>query len=251
MPTKPRKIGTLVVVVLKARNLVNKRYFGKQDPYCAISFNGDIRRTKAIKRGGQHPEWDEELRFTMFADEGVELSRTVHGSDIPPPLPPKGLGTDMRVQRTKAMRLSCYSAEPRDPKLIGKTLVDLTEVLTEWFPLLKKDKYSGEVYLEPTFFSNMTDKTAELYGQYGTYDLVNSPAENTYYPMDRRGESSHATLANNNKDNPLLSLSSIKQYKQGARTSSGRLDSGFSELGVVEPKSTESLLPMQTPKPSA
>jgi hypothetical protein len=57
-------------------HLPNKRHIGKQDPYCAVSLNGEKRRTKAIKRGGQHPEWDEEIRFTIFEDNDDILART-------------------------------------------------------------------------------------------------------------------------------------------------------------------------------
>ena len=32
------------------RNLVNKSRFGKQDPFCTISYSEDKQKTKAIKR---------------------------------------------------------------------------------------------------------------------------------------------------------------------------------------------------------
>lgn len=76
------------------------------------------------------------------------------------------------------MALACYADDPREPELIGEAQVDLTEVLTkgetdgassytflvdccadrhiEWFTLLHKDKYCGEVYLELTFWSNVS-----------------------------------------------------------------------------------------------
>ena len=74
------------------------------------------------------------------------------------------------------MRLQCYADDARDPDFIGETLVDLTEALTkgetdgmstdvvlvnlvdpvpEWFTLMNKDKYAGEVYVELTFWSNV------------------------------------------------------------------------------------------------
>jgi hypothetical protein len=74
------------------------------------------------------------------------------------------------------MILACFAAD-KEPELIGEATVDLTEALTkgetdgthmllsigvstlrcysEWFTLLNKDKYSGEVYLELTFWSNV------------------------------------------------------------------------------------------------
>jgi hypothetical protein len=75
------------------------------------------------------------------------------------------------------MKIQCFADDPREPDLIGETMVDLTEVLTkgetdgkcltdnflslltclrtEWFTLMNKDKYCGEVYLELTFWSNV------------------------------------------------------------------------------------------------
>ncbi|KDQ07492.1 hypothetical protein BOTBODRAFT_192411 [Botryobasidium botryosum FD-172 SS1] len=156
MATTPREIGTLIVVVDKAKNLPNKRHIGKQDPYCSLKFNAEIKRTKAVKRGGQHPVWDEELRFALFEDLEEELKK---GTDAPPPVPPKAGSNVKSVKGGKSMTLKCYADDPREPDLIGEVMVDLTEVLTtgetdEWYILLNKDKkYCGEVYLELTFWS--------------------------------------------------------------------------------------------------
>ncbi|KAF4619524.1 hypothetical protein D9613_005481 [Agrocybe pediades] len=159
MSSTPREIGTLIVVVLRANHLPNKRHIGKQDPYCLVTVNGEKRRTKAIKRGGQHPEWDEEIRFTLFEDVDDVLARTAHGNGTPPPPPPKDDKKTKRIKGGKTMKVACYADDPREPDLIGETEVDLTEVLTkgetdEWFTLTYKDKFAGKVYLELTFWSN-------------------------------------------------------------------------------------------------
>lgn len=82
------------------------------------------------------------------------------------------------------MRLQCYADDARDPDFIGETLVDLTEALTkgetdgrsihvnlvnllvdsapEWFTLMNKDKYAGEVYVELTFWSNVRRERSGL-----------------------------------------------------------------------------------------
>lgn len=110
-------------------HLPNKRHIGKQDPYCLVSVNGEKKRTKAVKRGGQHPEWDEELRFTLLEDEDDLLARTSNGT--PPPLPPKDGKGLKKVQGGNIMKVACYADDPREPDLIGDTDVDLTEVLTK------------------------------------------------------------------------------------------------------------------------
>ncbi|KAF9452035.1 hypothetical protein P691DRAFT_276912 [Macrolepiota fuliginosa MF-IS2] len=129
MSSAPREIGTLIVVVLKANHLPNKRHIGKQDPYCLVVVNGEKKRTKAIKRGGQHPEWDEELRFTLLEDDDDLLTRTVSGT--PPPLPPKDNQGWKRIRGGNTMKIACYADDPREPDLIGDAEVDLTEVLTK------------------------------------------------------------------------------------------------------------------------
>ena len=112
------------------RNLPNKRHIGKQDPYCLVTLDGEKRRTKAIKRGGQHPEWDEEIRFTVFEDDSVEYTGTPGPNGTPPPPPKKDNGPP-KIKGGRFMGVACYAEDLREPDLIGETRVDLTEVLTK------------------------------------------------------------------------------------------------------------------------
>ncbi|KAJ3988096.1 hypothetical protein F5890DRAFT_1550753 [Lentinula detonsa] len=158
MATAPREIGTLVVVVLKANHLPNKRHIGKQDPYCAVTFGGQTRRTKAIKKGGQHPEWDEEIRFQLHEDDQEPSEVELVTGGTPPPLPPKN-DKSLRIKGGMFMKLAAYADDAREPDLIGEGLVDLTEVITkgesdEWYTLTYKDRFAGKVYLEMTLYSN-------------------------------------------------------------------------------------------------
>ncbi|KAH0839662.1 hypothetical protein J3R83DRAFT_582 [Lanmaoa asiatica] len=197
MSFTPHEIGTLIVVVLKAKNLPNKRHIGKQAPYCLVTLNEEKRRTKVIKRGGQHPEWDEEFRFTIFEDVEAGLVRSAPGSNTPPPLPPKKRGPK-RIKGGNFMRLQCYADDARDPDFIGETLVDLTEALTkgetdEWFTLMNKDKYAGEVYVELTFWSNVRRETSGLATM-----LIHHHQE----PPPEKKSSRKPTLSNKNYGGP-------------------------------------------------
>lgn len=101
-----------------------------------MKLNNETRRTKAVKRGGQHPEWDEEVRFTIVEDVEDELARTAGGDttdNSPPPPPPKKdkEKEKKKIKGPKQMQLMCYADDPREPSLIGETMVDLTEVLTK------------------------------------------------------------------------------------------------------------------------
>lgn len=51
------KIGTLVLVVDRAKNLPNRKTIGKQDPYCAARLGKEAKKTKTDVRGGQTPRW--------------------------------------------------------------------------------------------------------------------------------------------------------------------------------------------------
>lgn len=96
-----------------------------------MAFNNERQRTRAIKRGGQHPEWDEEVRFTLVEDNDETPARPVNGSDTPPPPPPKDSRKNKSIKGGKLMELMCYADDPKEPELIGETTVDLSEVLTK------------------------------------------------------------------------------------------------------------------------
>ena len=51
------EIGTLVIIVDRAKNLPNKKSMGKQDAYCACRIGKEAKKTDTDKRGGQTPRW--------------------------------------------------------------------------------------------------------------------------------------------------------------------------------------------------
>ena len=96
-----------------------------------MSFHNEKRRTRAIKRGGQHPEWDEEVRFSLLEDSEDERDKAANGDGTPPPLPPKNAKEPRKIKGGTSMKIQCFADDPREPDLIGETTVDLTEVLTK------------------------------------------------------------------------------------------------------------------------
>ena len=84
----------------------------RQDPYCSLQLGKDVLRTKAVKKGGQHPDWDEELRFPLYEDTEDVLVRTAsYGDDLdaPPPVPSKATSVKPKIQQGSqdAARLLC------------------------------------------------------------------------------------------------------------------------------------------------
>jgi hypothetical protein len=51
------EIGTLVMVVDRAKNLPNRKTIGKQNPYCAARLGKEAKKTNTDLRGGQTPKW--------------------------------------------------------------------------------------------------------------------------------------------------------------------------------------------------
>ncbi|RUS23540.1 C2 domain-containing protein, partial [Jimgerdemannia flammicorona] len=124
---KPRILGELVIVALKARNLPNRELIGKQDPFCVFRIGDAKGKTKTDYRGGQHPVWDFQVNLPVA--EGK---------------------TRMVVQ--------VFDEDLRKEDLIGEAEIDLAEVLKigemdDWFKLTYKGKPAGEIYLELTFYA--------------------------------------------------------------------------------------------------
>lgn len=128
MESQPR--GTLIVVVLKARHLPNRRKLEKQDPYVILRLNHLLDRTPTDLRGGQTPDWNHEIRFSI----------------------------ESQIEPT--MRVSILDETKKNPILVSEADVDVSpsfsrstqEGYDKWHPLFYCGKPAGEVYLEMTFY---------------------------------------------------------------------------------------------------
>lgn len=91
--------------------------------------NQSSKRTSTDKRGGQNPQWDEELRFEV--------------KDSP---------------YYKKLSLSVFHDDSKDMSLIGDCEINVSSAMHKgemdrWFELSYKNKYAGEIYCEMTFYS--------------------------------------------------------------------------------------------------
>ncbi|KAH6840621.1 hypothetical protein B0I37DRAFT_437951 [Chaetomium sp. MPI-CAGE-AT-0009] len=125
------EIGTLVLVVDRAKNLPNRKTIGKQDPYCAARLGKEAKKTTTDIRGGQTPKWDQELRFTVHdSPDYYQLKVSVFNDD-------------------------------KKTELIGEAWVDLRDIIVggggqsdQWHQLACRGKYAGEVRIEITYYDN-------------------------------------------------------------------------------------------------
>ncbi|BGP17786.1 hypothetical protein JCM10213_001712 [Rhodosporidiobolus nylandii] len=166
-----RILGTLVVIVLRAKNLPNRVRIGKQNPYATISYGLHKKRTETIPRGGQQPEWDAEFRFEILREGlGGEEQSKAEGAvvnaagGVGPALPAKE-GQALAPQTTvygsgnRVLRIACWADDAREPKLIGEGELNIEETIRkgkfdDWVKLDRKHRYAGEIYLELTWYSN-------------------------------------------------------------------------------------------------
>ncbi|KAI9692555.1 MAG: hypothetical protein M1822_006786 [Bathelium mastoideum] len=139
MTVDGEEIGTLVVVVDRAKNLPNRKTMGKQDPYCAARLGKEAKKTETDKRGGQTPRWDQELRFTVH--ESPDYYN---------------------------LKVSVFNDDKRTD-LIGETWVSLEEVVVpgggkgdKWHSLNCKGKYAGEIRIELTYYDTRVSSEQQI-----------------------------------------------------------------------------------------
>jgi len=143
------KIGTLVVVVDRAKNLPNRRTMGKQDPYCAARLGKEAKKTTTDRRGGQVPKWwvdslvNPQLTNIDLKFRDQELRFTVHDSPD-----------------YYNLKVSIFN-DDKKTELIGETWVSLADVIVPgggqsdtWHNLNFRGKYAGEVRMELTYYDS-------------------------------------------------------------------------------------------------
>ncbi|RPA97716.1 hypothetical protein L873DRAFT_1741769 [Choiromyces venosus 120613-1] len=129
-------IGTLIVVLDKAKNLPNRKKIGKQDPYAVARLGKEAKRTDADVRGGQTPRWDKELRFPVRNSPDY-----------------------------KSLKITVFN-DDKKTDLIGETTLKLDKILVKgggtddgWRGLKCKEKYAGEILVELTFWDMRPKET--------------------------------------------------------------------------------------------
>jgi hypothetical protein len=67
-----------------------------------LIISGTTKRTQVDAKGGQHPVWDAELRFSIL-----------HST----------------TEKNRKLEVSCYAKEHKSDDLLGNAIVDITETL--------------------------------------------------------------------------------------------------------------------------
>ncbi|KAF2841869.1 hypothetical protein M501DRAFT_1028668 [Patellaria atrata CBS 101060] len=105
------EIGSLILVIYKAKNLRNLKTMGKQNVYCAARLGKEAKKTGIHQRGGQNPQWEQEPKSGGTPTNPLQF--TVRDS------------ADYRN-----LYLACYK-DDRKTELIGDATIDLNPDVSE------------------------------------------------------------------------------------------------------------------------
>ncbi|KAE8358140.1 hypothetical protein BDV27DRAFT_138145 [Aspergillus caelatus] len=175
-------IGTLVLVIDRAKNLPNRKTMGKQNPYCAARLGKEAKKTDTDLRGGQTPRWDQELRFTVHeSPDYFRLKVTIFNDD-------------------------------KKTDLIGETWIDLKDLIIpggsqsdHWHPLQFRGKYAGEVRIEMTYYDTRPEDEAVIERRTQAAEKVN---------VHSRPSTSSSSLNLRSSPAPISSSSSLSGPRQ-------------------------------------
>ncbi|KAG8529581.1 uncharacterized protein KY384_006218 [Bacidia gigantensis] len=159
------EIGTLVVIIDRAKNLPNRKTMGKQDPYCAARLGKEAKKTETDKRGGQTPRWDQELRFTVHdSPDYYKLKVSVFNDD-------------------------------KKTELIGEVWLGLEDIVVRgggqndlWHTLSCKGRYAGDIRIELTYYDTRPkdNKVEDRRQSTPTEDTPEAPREGLSGPRQPR-----------------------------------------------------------------
>lgn len=164
--------GTLIVVIMKAKNLHNRRAVSKQNPYCSVRIAKHSDRTKTITRGGQVPLWDHEARFKL------------------------NLNDDNRQ-----LKLCVFDQNGSNTEIIGDALIPLKQAFEApsdvghdgWYPIYFNKRYVGEVFLEMTFYPTRHSKRSSRRSSTDSAQITpSSPLRNSAFSRSSSMENLHS-----------------------------------------------------------
>jgi hypothetical protein len=147
----------------------------------------------SLPRGGQHPEFDDEVRFKIYEETEDILNRPSKSSDTPSVVTDASSNSNInsnggmaRLPLNKSIQVQVWADDSKEPKIVGECSVDLSEVFRtceqdgestsrvasrcQWwetdtrssgaldsYELQYKNRYAGEISLELTYFINVSE----------------------------------------------------------------------------------------------
>jgi hypothetical protein len=84
-----------------------------------------------MSRGGQHPEFDDEVRFKIYEETEDILNRPSKSSETPSTISDvssNSTGATARLPLNKSIQVQVWADDSKEPKIVGECSVDLSEV---------------------------------------------------------------------------------------------------------------------------
>lgn len=140
--------GRLIVKVIEAKLSRDTDWFTKMDPYCVIRCGPDTKRTAVHYKAGKTPSWNELFEFSRNTEQTIDIE--------------------------------VWDSDPiTSDDYVAGAIIPLTKVLqagyfTDWYELIYKGRYSGQIHIEMTWLPLMTQKPPQA-GPYYPIQTVYPP----------------------------------------------------------------------------
>ena len=187
--------GTLVVMVIRAKHLPNRRKLDKQSPYVVARIGTVAKKTLAAFRAGQTPEWTHEMRF--------ELSR----------------------EKKPILKIDVLDETKNDPTPIGNVEIDASVIFTnpennengkyiydKWYDLTLNGRRAGMIYLEMTFYPTAPVLPPKIPIPHEEVVVINE--QDDYDTASAMGQSMRSTISSKHKDLPTPPFNQQQQLQQ-------------------------------------
>ncbi|CAK9436436.1 uncharacterized protein LODBEIA_P09940 [Lodderomyces beijingensis] len=188
--------GTLVIMIVRARHLPNRRKLDKQSPYVVIRLGTHAKKTNSDFRAGQTPEWTHEVRFELSRDKRPVLKVDLLDETNGDPTPIGGCEIDASI----VLRHPDASA--------GKYIYD------KWYDLTYMGKRAGMLYLEMTFYPSAPVLPPKLLLASSSYPVTAAAAADGEIIMGIPNVYADDDLAINT--NPSSSKGAVSPYRRNA-----------------------------------
>ncbi|KAJ9539387.1 hypothetical protein OSB04_032120 [Centaurea solstitialis] len=133
--------GTLEVTLISAKGLENTDVFCNMDPYVAISYRSQEKKSSVASGKGSNPEWNETFLFDVSSNDSTDLKVRIMDSDA-------GTADDL-VGHARQVALADFVTYK---KLIPlDTLFQDGDIPATSYNVMKDDKYCGEIRLSLNF----------------------------------------------------------------------------------------------------
>lgn len=73
-------MGTLRVTLVSAKDLNDKDWFGKMDPYAVLELGSCKQKSSVHKRGGKNPIWHQDFTFALTGESNMTI--TLYDKDL-------------------------------------------------------------------------------------------------------------------------------------------------------------------------